>query len=77
MTPSTKAVTRLSSAYARDRGMRPIAVTITGSLIELRLKGLRSVETLDVATLYYQAVKARVNRERAEKKAARKTRRSA
>jgi hypothetical protein len=76
MTPSTKPVTRLSSAYARDRGMRPIAVTITGSLIELRLKGLRSVETLDVATLYYQAVKARVNRERAEKKAARKSRRS-
>jgi hypothetical protein len=76
MTPSTKPVTRMSSAYARDRGMRPIAVTITGSLIELRLKGLRSVETLDVATLYYQAVKARVNRERAEKKAARKSRRS-
>lgn len=72
MTPSTKPVTRLSSAYARDRGMRPIVVTITGSLIELRLKGLRSVETVDVATLYYQAVKARVNRERAEKRASKR-----
>ncbi len=72
MTPSTKPVTRLSSAYVRERGMRPICVTITGSLIELRAKGLRSVETVDVASLWYQAVKARVMREKAEKKAARK-----
>lgn len=75
MTPSIKPVTRLSSAYVRERGMRPVVVTITGSLIELRAKGLRSVETVDVASLWHQAVKARVLREKAEKKAARKSRR--
>lgn len=72
MTPSTKPTTRLTSAYVRDRGMRQVVATITGSLIELRLKGCRSVETVDVATLYYQAVKARVIRDRLAKKAARK-----
>lgn len=77
MTPSTKPVTRVSSAYVRERGMRPVVVTITGSLIELRAKGLRSVETVDVASLWHQAVKARVLREKAEKKAARKSRRPA
>jgi len=68
MTPSTRPVTRLTSAYVRERGMRPVAVTITGSLIELRAKGLRTIETVDVATLWYQAVKARVMREKAEKR---------
>jgi hypothetical protein len=77
MTPSTKPITRLSSAYVRERGMRPVVVTITGSLIELRAKGMRKFETVDVASLYYQAVKQRVMRERAEKKASRKSRRSA
>jgi hypothetical protein len=76
MTPSTKPVTRLSSAWVRDRGMRPVVVTVTGSLIELRLKNCRQVETIDVASLWHQAVKARVIRERAEKKAARKARRA-
>jgi len=71
-TPSTRPVTRETSAYIRDRGMRPVLVTITGSLIELRAKGLRTTETLDVASLYYQAVKARVIKERAERKAAKK-----
>ena len=74
MTPSTRPVTRMTSAYVRERGLRPIAVTITGSLIELRAKGLRTIETVDVASLWYQAVKARVMREKALKKAARKTR---
>jgi hypothetical protein len=60
MTPSTKPVTRITSAYIRDRGLRPVVVTVTGSLIELRAKGLRSVETIDVASAYYAAVKARV-----------------
>jgi hypothetical protein len=48
--------------------MRPVAVTITGSLIELRAKGLRTIETVDVASLWYQAVKARVMREKAERR---------
>ena len=72
MTTSTKPVTRVTSAFVRDRGMRQVVATITGSLIELRLKGCRSVETVDVSTLYYQAVKARVIRDRMAKKAARK-----
>lgn len=72
---TTSPVTRETPAYVRERGMRAVLVTIRGGLLELRAKGLRSTETVDVATLYYQAVKARVIRERAEKKAARKARR--
>jgi hypothetical protein len=72
MTPSTKPVTRLSSAWVRDQGMRAVVVTITGSVIELRAKGRRQVETVDIATLYFQAVKARVMAERKARKAARR-----
>ena len=73
MTPSTKPVTRETSAYVRDRGLRPVIATITGSVIELRAKGLRSREYLDLAWCYQAAVKARVALERAERKAARKS----
>ena len=69
MTPSTKPVTRLSSAYVRDQGLRAVVVTITGSLIELRAKGRRQVEVVDIVSLYYQTVKNRVNSERRAKKA--------
>jgi hypothetical protein len=72
MTPSTKPTTRLTSAWVRDRGMRAVVVTVHGSLIELRLKGCRQIETVDVASLWHQAVKARVIATRAAKKAARK-----
>jgi hypothetical protein len=72
VTPSTKPVTRLSSAWVRDQGMRAVVVTITGSVIELRAKGRRQVETVDIATLYFQAVKARVMAERKARKAARR-----
>jgi hypothetical protein len=75
MTPSTRPVTRLSTAYVRERGPRQVVVTITGSLIELRPKGLRSTETVDIASLWHQAVKARVLRDKAAKKAARKAKR--
>jgi hypothetical protein len=68
MTPSTKPVTRLTSAYVRDQGTRAVVATITGSVIELRAKGRRQVEVLDVATLYYRAVKERVNAARLAKK---------
>ncbi len=74
MTPSTRPVTRITSAYARDRGLRQVIVTITGGLIELRLKGLRSIETLEVSALYHQAVRQRVIAEKAARKAERKTR---
>jgi hypothetical protein len=72
MTPSTKPVTRLSSAYTRDRGLRPICVTITGGIIELRAKGLRSREVVDIGWLYQYAVKARVLEERLARKKARR-----
>jgi hypothetical protein len=75
MTPSTRPVTRLTSAYIFDRGTRPLVATITGSLIELRAKGLRTTETLDLASMYHFAIKARIARERDAKKAARKSKR--
>jgi hypothetical protein len=72
VTPSTKPVTRLTSAWVRDQGLRPVVVTITGSVIELRAKGRRQVEVLDVASLYFQAIKQRVANEKKLRKAARK-----
>lgn len=75
MTPSTKPVTRLTSAWVRDQGMRPIVATIVGSVLELRTKGRRKVETLDLASLYFQAVKARVIAERKAKREARSKKR--
>jgi len=56
----------------RDRGLRPIIATITGSVIELRAKGLRSREYIDLAWAYQHAVKQRVAQERADMKAKRK-----
>jgi hypothetical protein len=53
MTPSTRPVTRLSSAWVRDRGMRAVVVTIAGSVIELRPKGCRQTEVVGVASLWY------------------------
>ena len=72
MTPSTKPTTRLTSGYVRERGMRQVVATLHGSLLILRPKGCRQEETLDIASLWYQAIKARVLRERAEKRAKRK-----
>lgn len=72
-TKSTRPVTRESSAFVRDRGMRAIVVTVVGSIIELRAKGLRSRETLDLAACYSIAVKQRLAKERAERLAERKT----
>jgi len=75
MTPSIKPVTRLTSAWVRDQGMRPIVATITGSLLELRAKGRRQIEVLDIGALYQQAVRARVIAEKKAKLAERKARR--
>ena len=71
-TKSTKPVTRETSAFVRERGFRPLIVTITGGVLLLRPKGLRSEEMLDIGNCYFLAVKQRVARERAEKKANRK-----
>jgi hypothetical protein len=65
-------VTRETSAYTRDRGMRPIIATLSGGVLTLRAKGLRSREMLDLAWCYSTAVKQRVAQERAEKQAERR-----
>ena len=62
-------VTRETSSFVRDRGMRPIIATLTGGVIVLRAKGLRTRETLELNWCYQQAVKQRVAQERAEKRA--------
>jgi hypothetical protein len=66
-TKSVKPVTRETSALVRERGLRAVMVTIVGGVIELRAKGLRSRETVDVAWCYYAAVKQRVAVERANR----------
>lgn len=71
----TSPVTRETGAWVRDRGMRPLIVTVTGGIITMRAKGLRSRETLELSWCYQQAVKQRVAQERAEKRAARGARR--
>lgn len=68
MTPSTRPVTRETSAYFRDRGLRPIIATITGSILEMRCKGLRTVETIDIAAAYSFALKSRLAQIKAERK---------
>jgi hypothetical protein len=74
-TKSIRPVTRETSAFVRDRGLRPVIVTVVGGLLELRAKGLRSREYLDLGWCYEQAIKARVASERRERKAARQSRR--
>ncbi len=70
-TDSTRSpVTRETSAFVRDKGMRPVLATLSGGVLILRAKGLRSRETLDIGWCYQQAVKQRVNQERAERGAA-------
>jgi len=76
MTPSTKPTTRLSSAFVRDRGLRQVVVTVHGSLIELRPKGLRTIEVIDIASAWSSALKARVLREKRERQAERRARRT-
>ena len=76
-TKSLKPTTRETSAFVRERGMRPLIATLYGSLLLLRPKGLHSEEILDLGAAYSLAVKQRVFRERAEKTAARKARRAA
>lgn len=73
----TSPVSRETPAYVRDKGLRAVIVTISGGLIELRAKGLRQREVVDVASLYQQAVKNRVWRERMEKAKDRKARKAA
>lgn len=73
-TRSLRPVTRENSALVRERGLRPAILTVVGGRIELRAKGLRSREVLDVSWCYYAAVRQRVQFERAERAKVRKTR---
>uniref|UniRef100_UPI0039F680B9 hypothetical protein n=1 Tax=Sulfuriferula sp. GW6 TaxID=3345112 RepID=UPI0039F680B9 len=67
-TKATRPVSRETSAFVRDRGMRPLIATLHGSMLILRGKGLRREETIDIRACYDMAVKQRVARERAEKR---------
>jgi hypothetical protein len=72
VTPSSKRVVRLTSAWVRDQGMRPIVAAIVGGVIELRAKGRRKTEVVDIASLYLRAVRERVFSERQAAKVARR-----
>ncbi len=76
-TKSYRAVTRETSSFVRDKGLRPVIVTISGGILELRCKGLRTREVIDVGAVYRLAVQQRVAQERREKKAERDARRKA
>lgn len=76
-TTSVKPTVRETTAFVRDRGLRPLIVTVHHGLIELRPKGLRSSETLDLGALYESAVKRRVFAERMEKGKAKAAKKSA
>ena len=72
VTKSTRVVSRETTAVVRERGLRPVIVTVVGGVIELRAKGLRSREVIDVAWCYHAAVKQRVLQERAQRAKARR-----
>jgi hypothetical protein len=72
VTPSTKPVTRITLAFFRDKGLRPIIVTIHGSILELRCKGLRSRETVDISAVYGMAVRSRLLKEKADRRKAKR-----
>lgn len=67
VTKSLWPVTRETSAVVRDKGPRAVIVTVVGGVIELRAKGLRSTETLDVAWCYTAAVRQRLQLQRVER----------
>lgn len=71
----TSPVTRETNAYVRQKGLRALVVTVRGPLLELRPKGTRQTETVDLAAVWQGAVKARVWQAKMEKAKARKARR--
>ena len=74
VTKSLCPVTRETSAIVRDRGLRPVIVTVAGGVLELRAKGLRSTETLDLAWCFAAAVKQRVQMQKVGRAKARRRR---
>lgn len=77
MTPSTKPVTRLSSAFVRDRGFKQVVVTVLGDMIHVRTKGARTTYSMPISAVYGWAVRAHLAAVKAEKLKARKTKRGA
>lgn len=77
-TKPLRPVTRETTALVRDLGMRAVMATIasTSGVIELRAKGLRSRYTLDLAWCYRQAAAQHTAHLAAERRAARKARRT-
>ena len=71
-TKADKPVTRESCAFVRDKGSRAIMITVHGAVIQLRAKGLRTVETIHIGALYEQAVRARVRTTQLERRKARR-----
>ena len=61
-TKSIKPTTRETSAYVRERGLRPLIATIHGSVLLIRPKGLHTEEVIDLAACWSLAVKQRVAR---------------
>ena len=68
----TSPVTRETSAYVRDKGLRPIIIRVTGAIVEMRAKGLRSREVLDISSMYYAAIRQRLAAAKVERKATRR-----
>jgi hypothetical protein len=66
----TNPVTRETCCYYRRRAL---VVKLKPLYLEIRQKGLRSVETIDYETVYETAAKLRWRREQAEKMSARRT----
>jgi hypothetical protein len=54
-TKSLRPVTRETSAQVRDKGLRPLIVTLVGGVLMLRPKGLRNSETVHLARAERQA----------------------
>ncbi len=74
MTDLNKPVRRRTSTSVRDGG-RPRRIVVTlypGDYLGLRQEGTRREETIALEAIYSAAVKARVLRERAEKRAAKR-----
>jgi hypothetical protein len=71
-----KPVFRESTAFVRERGLRPLIVGfLPGNVIAIRPKGMRTTELLPMSVAWQYAVTLRVRNERLEKAAARKAKR--
>lgn len=72
----SKPVSRETGALVFSRGARPVIVTIHDTFIELRLKGTKTREVADLASIYRGAVRERVFKEAAERRKKRKGKKS-